>query len=569
VENRIYPPDQALVNQLTLYLDPELINDEVRPHLEGLPLTSLSDANMLIQLVDGRLSIRQPDGEYNHLPHYSRNVIAAVMGFRVQLTRPADESIFQGIDRATLALEKRAFSKVPLETSLHIKDLWDGFIKKINYVSSTSHTLEALVEKILEIPFLQGFQSSIIVLHLKGRTKAAVVGVSWRSEKVLKLIEVKDFNQFFNSIKKSKIKSFSTDVFPKINLPFNGTFLAKEIVSKKYSLIAIASRQDFLSYPKEEIELYETCVDLLQPHFERLIEQEYSDKKVSELRICSKDFPVPLRVRNSSTGAVFLNDLYAGELQDHDIFFSRKVEGSFHLDLYDSDDLRHYAFDLFHFQRISLLGELLNTLRHELSNPLFGLRLGSQIFRTLGVSDEASEIMHEISKNVLRCQEIMENFSNLYGSEADAKRVALTKIISESVVLAKSEVKGLRKKIDFSPSTQDVHLNVPLIFVVQIIFNLIVNSAQAIRQKPEGNGELQIRVGCSAGEVQIDIIDDGPGIPADKTGNLFKPFFTTKHQGTGLGLLLSRNLALKMGGKLEYLGNGPLNGAHFRLTLPI
>src|SRR5674476_629037 len=200
-------------------------------------------------------------------------------------------------------------------------------------------------------------------------------------KKMLKsLTSTKDFNIFFNSIKKSKIKSFSTDAFTKLNLPFNGSFLAKEVISMKYSLVAIVSRHDFLSFGKEEIELFETCIDLLQPHFERLIDREFSDKRISELRICLKDFPLPLRVKDSITGASFLNDLFNQDLQDQDIFFNKKVHGPFQLDLYDCDELRHYAFDLFHFQRISLLGELLNTLRHELSNPLFGLKLSSQIF---------------------------------------------------------------------------------------------------------------------------------------------------------------------------------------------
>src|SRR5674476_242281 len=207
-----------------------------------------------------------------------------------------------------------------------------------------------------------------------------IIGTMWRGERIESLVEVKDFNIFFNSIKKSKIKSFSTDAFTKLNLPFNGSFLAKEVISMKYSLVAIVSRHDFLSFGKEEIELFETCIDLLQPHFERLIDREFSDKRISELRICLKDFPLPLRVKDSITGASFLNDLFNQDLQDQDIFFNKKVHGPFQLDLYDCDELRHYAFDLFHFQRISLLGELLNTLRHELSNPLFGLKLSSQIF---------------------------------------------------------------------------------------------------------------------------------------------------------------------------------------------
>ena len=352
-----------------------------------------------------------------------------------------------------------------------------------------------------------------------------------------------------------------------MNLPFNGSFLAKEVMSKKYSLVAVVSRHDFLSYSKDEVELFETCIDLLQPHFERLIDQEFSDKRISELRVCLKDFPLPLRIRDGVSGTSFMNDLYTSELQEKDIFFNKKVQGPFTLDLYDSDELRHYAFDLFHFQRISLLGELLNTLRHELSNPLFGLKLGSQLFGTMEVEADSKEIMKEIEKNINRCQIIIENFSNLYQVQTETKPVSLKKILDESIVLSKSEIREVRKNIEFKDDTQELQLDVPLIFVVQIIFNLIVNAAQAMKNMTTPR-ELNLSVSSSDGQIFIDVFDNGPGIPEDKLSQLFKPFFTTKSQGTGLGLVLSRNLAVKMGGNLEYLVNNNHKGAHFRLTLP-
>lgn len=516
-----------------------------------------------------RLWVQFPDGEFCDYPYYLKNILRLIRGFKSHSqvkTYPADA--FQNFIKTTETIEKRIFSSVSMGPGENVKDLWDEIIKKVNTISAESHSLKGLVEKILEIPFLQNFQSSLIILHLKGQTKAEMIGTMWRTEKVHGLIEVKDFNHVFNSIKKSKIKSFSTDAFSRANLPFNGSFLAKDVISKKYSLIAIVSRHDFLNYSTEEIELFETCIDLLQPHFERLIDQEFSDKKISELRVCLKDFPLPLRVRDAHTGSAFMNDLYRSDLQDQDIFFNKKVKGPFALDLYDSDELRHYAFDLFHFQRISLLGELLNTLRHELSNPLFGLKLSSQIFCTLEISEDDKSIMEEIEKNVNRCQAIIENFSNLYQIQSDNKPVSLKKMIDESLVLAKSEIREVTKHITYGPGADSIQLNVPLIFVVQVLFNLIVNAAQAMRQQTH-RAELFINTSLTDSQVQIDVTDNGPGIPKDKQINLFKPFFTTKTQGTGLGLVLSRNLTLKMGGNLEYIDPTNGRGACFRIVLPI
>lgn len=567
MENRSHPSDQTPTQHLTVFLDESILADLKDYPMLPLELAPMNGAQFALLKKGDRLWASFPDGEHCDFPYYLKNVRSLLNGFKEHALKKADSiEPFEQHLKTYQALEKKLFSHVTMKPGENFKDLWDEIIKKINVISSESFSLNGLLEKLLDVPFLQNFQTSMIVLHLKGQTKAELIGTLWRAEKVKGLIEVRDFNSSFNSVKKAKTKSFHTDSFIKLELPFNGSFLAKDVLSKKYSLIAIASRHDFLNYSQEEINLFETCIDLLQPHFERLIDQEFSDKKISELRICLKDFPLPLRIRDTVTGTSFMNDLYHSELQDQDIFFNKKVQGPFSLDLYDSDELRHYAFDLFHFQRISLLGELLNTLRHELSNPLFGLKLSSQIFGTLEVSNDNREFMKEIEKNVNRCQVIIENFSNLYQIQNETKPISMKKIIDEALVLSKSETREIRKIVTFNQDSENLLLNVPLIFVVQIIFNLIVNASQAMKETLPG--EIKMEVSHQDGKIHMDFSDNGPGIPEDKLNQLFKPFFTTKTQGTGLGLVLSRNLALKMGGNLEHLVNNDRKGAHFRLTLP-
>lgn len=568
MENRSHPSNQETSEYVKLFIDPQILSDFDSLDTAFFTLAPANEAKVSLLKRGDRLWVNFADGEHCDFPYYLKNIRTLLDGMRLDHSIKAiTTEAFDGFIKTTQGIEKKVFSRVSLSPGENVKDLWDEIIKKVNLISSESHSLRSLMEKLLDVPFLQKFESSLIVLHLKGQTKAELLGIIWRSEKTQSLIEVKDFNSFFNSIKKSKIKSFSSETFSKMNLPFNGSFLAKEIMSKKYSMVAIVSRHDFLSYSKDEVELFETCIDLLQPHFERLIDQEFSDKRISELRVCLKDFPLPLRIKDGVSGASFLNDLYTSELQDKDIFFNKKVQGPFTIDLYDSDELRHYAFDLFHFQRISLLGELLNTLRHELSNPLFGLKLGSQLFSMMDVNSDSKELMHEIEKNINRCQVIIENFSNLYQVQSESKPVSIKKIIDEAIVLSKSEGREVRKSIVFQNNTEEVLLDVPLIFVVQIIFNLIVNAAQAMKALPQPQ-ELKLIINVEDQMVHIDVIDNGPGISSDKIPQLFKPFFTTKPQGTGLGLVLSRNLALKMGGNLEYLVNNSDKGAHFRLTLP-
>ena len=82
---------------------------------------------------------------------------------------------------------------------------------------------------------------------------------------------------------------------------------------------------------------------------------------------------------------------------------------------------------------------------------------------------------------------------------------------------AKSEIREVTKKISYSPEAENIQLNVPLIFVVQILFNLIVNAAQAMRTQTE-RAVLDINVTLKDGTVLIDISDNGPGIPDEMGG---------------------------------------------------
>ena len=100
--------------------------------------------------------------------------------------------------------------------------------------------------------------------------------------------------------------------------------------------------------------------------------------------------------------------------------------------------------------------------------------------------------------------------------------------------------------------------------VLQVISNLLSN---AFRWTPDG-GSVELRLGTRNGEVSVDVVDSGPGVPLERRDVIFQPFVSQDVNGTGLGLPIARELAIALGGSIELDGAAP-KGSCFRLLLPV
>jgi two-component system sensor histidine kinase HydH len=100
--------------------------------------------------------------------------------------------------------------------------------------------------------------------------------------------------------------------------------------------------------------------------------------------------------------------------------------------------------------------------------------------------------------------------------------------------------------------------------LTQALLNLAINAVQAI----ERGGTIEIRVVHEERFITVEVRDTGPGVPADKLGTVFEPYYTTKPEGTGLGLWIAQQIAIAHGGQI-YAQNVPEGGAMFALQLPI
>jgi two-component system, NtrC family, sensor kinase len=442
--------------------------------------------------------------------------------------------------------------------SLNEKDL-HRFFRKV-------HNIYDFPPFLLTHDLLKGFISTQLFIHEKGKSSAKTFSFSNGSKSKEKNLSAEKFLNLFNLIKKSKNKDFSQTTLNSHDIDMTGTFLAKELSYLNRNLIILISRNDLFNPTKEESIIFNDLINYFKPFLEPLLSQRQSDIKSSTLLKALNHFPYPLLLINKLGQALFSNPAYSKHEGQGDHFkikeYKYSLPNSHTLYFLMPNNFSSEA-DFYHFKRLSLLGELLNTLRHELSNPLFGLKLAADILKSESENEENTELLNDVLDSADRCQLIIKNFSDLYGSHENTEELNLYQLINKTVILTKSETKGIRKVITLNSNIihlNDDSINIPIningTYISQIVFNLIINSAQALRENDpyfDNSPKIELAIIENGPSITITCKDNGPGIPKDKREKIFEPFFTTKSQGTGLGLAICSSLVKRINGSLQLL----------------
>ena len=201
-------------------------------------------------------------------------------------------------------------------------------------------------------------------------------------------------------------------------------------------------------------------------------------------------------------------------------------------------------------------------LAHETRNPLNIIRgLAQMISKQPGTPAETQkksrEIVDEADKVAAQLNEFI-NYSR--PREVRRSRLALGSIVNEVVRTLNYDRE--EKKISLQVKGEQLSIEADEQLLRQALFNLLLNAIQAV----EGNGEIQIVAEKrNATEAWLDVRDNGPGVPPDRRTEIFKPYFTTRPKGTGLGLAVVQQIVLAHGWEVECLPNEP-RGAVFRIT---
>jgi signal transduction histidine kinase len=237
------------------------------------------------------------------------------------------------------------------------------------------------------------------------------------------------------------------------------------------------------------------------------------------------------------------------------------------------DALRQMQTDLEHVSRVTTMGQLTASLAHEVNQPIAAaITNANTCMRWLAAAqpnvEEAQAAAARVVKDGTRAAEIISRIRLLFKKgPVERKPLDVNEVIREMVVMLRGEASRYNIFV-----RTELAMDLPDVFgdriqLQQVLMNLMMNGIEAMR---DANGLRELVIESQHGEneqVLVAVSDTGTGLPAQKPEQIFNAFFTTKAQGTGMGLAISRSIVESHGGRIWAANNEP-RGASFRLSLP-
>ncbi len=230
---------------------------------------------------------------------------------------------------------------------------------------------------------------------------------------------------------------------------------------------------------------------------------------------------------------------------------------------------------LIHLTRVAVLGELSGALAHELNQPLTAILSNAQtaqrlLARTSSDPLELQEILADIVQDDHRAGAVLSKLRSLIRKEdVSYAELDLNQIVEEVLNLVHSDLIDRRIHVE-----TDLHDGLPAVRgdrvqIQQVLINLVRNACDAMAAAPGKTHRLFLATNRHGNDgLAVTIADNGGGVSTDLRDRLFEPFVTTKSQGLGLGLTISRSILSAHGGKI-WCENNPTGGAVFAFSLPL
>jgi two-component system sensor kinase FixL len=237
-------------------------------------------------------------------------------------------------------------------------------------------------------------------------------------------------------------------------------------------------------------------------------------------------------------------------------------------------ELQRQRGELAHLTRVSTMGELSASLAHELNQPLTAILSNAQAAQRFLIAnpadlEELREILKDIVKDNARASEIIQRMRALVKKEELAfAPIDLGSVVRDVAALVRSDaiLQGVRILLEVNPDLPPVRGD--KVQLQQVVLNLLLNAFDAMKDCPANEREVKVlaETAC-ASLLKLTVRDRGAGLNGDSLNKIFQPFYTTKRDGLGMGLAISRSIIDAHGGRL-WAESNPDRGATFYCTLP-
>ncbi len=237
-------------------------------------------------------------------------------------------------------------------------------------------------------------------------------------------------------------------------------------------------------------------------------------------------------------------------------------------------EANHRLAELAHVVRLTTMGSLVSEIAHELNQPLYAISNFSQACLNRvrqpepGVGAELTDWLEQIVVQSHRAGEIIRRVYSFVRKVPPQKRAAdINRLARECATLLQVNLRHDDVKLDLKLAPRLPPAPVDHIQVQQVLVNLLTNAIDAVRELPRDQRRITVETRqLESGEIEVAVRDRGPGGP-EPLDKLFEAFFTTKPEGMGMGLAISRSIVEAHGGRLTAVKN-PDAGLTFRFTLP-
>jgi C4-dicarboxylate-specific signal transduction histidine kinase len=239
-------------------------------------------------------------------------------------------------------------------------------------------------------------------------------------------------------------------------------------------------------------------------------------------------------------------------------------------------ELHRNREELAHVTRIATMGELAASLAHELNQPLTAILSNAQAAQRFLSAEpfdlgEVRDILRDIVQDNNRAGEVIHRMRALVKKEErEFAPLDLSSVISDVMLLLRSDAILRNSHISLEFPDKLPLVRGDKVQVQQVMLNLLLNAFDAIKNCPATERQVSVRVAPNGAQtVVVCVRDQGRGLPSDQLEKIFQPFYTTKREGLGMGLSISRSIIEAHGGHLWAENNADGRGASFYFTVPV